>query len=210
MFAAHGEVEIPDTAAGGIYVSASKPADQTRPWMQLDQFGRPIRIYFFAAGAWLSRHAMEPGLTVWWFDTLPTLSTFDGGDGGPDSAISGKMWQQAKNSDGVTIEAKFPVAVGTLPSGASLAQGATGGQEKHVLTIPELPSITNTSNVQGVRDVTDNVGAAVTSGAAIQRYVATPIPGALSGNDEGHNTMPPFVVGYLLQRTNRQFYRVDA
>lgn len=75
--------------------------------------------------------------------------------------------------------------------------GSTGGEEEHELTAAELPVVDNSSNVQGVIDTVTNIGAAVTSGAAIQRYVASPLPG-INGNGQAHNTLPPYVTGAFI------------
>jgi hypothetical protein len=214
-FSSHQSVVLPDFS--GVVASSSKPTDQTLTWLQLDQFGRPIRLYKFAQGAWLSLHPLVPGLTQWWFDVLPSFATFDGGDADPISVLSGPMWQQAKNSDGVTIAARFPVAAGTLPSTTVLAQGDTGGEEKHVLTPAEggfyLPvsaatlddgdadtgAFKSMLNFQLDGHTVGAVDAAGTPNAPFTLGSATP---------SGHNTMPPYVVGYLLQRSGRLFYAV--
>src|SRR5437762_6365866 len=141
-YAAHGSVTVPDGVLGGISVSASKPTDQTRPWLQLDSNGRPIRLYWYAGGSWLSLHPLLPGSTIWWFNPLPSpLDLFDGGDAtGVESIVTGPMWRQAKLPTGTVIAAQFPLVAGTLPSGTVLSVGDVGGEEKHLLTIPELPA----------------------------------------------------------------------
>ncbi len=201
-FSAHQSVNVGGASGVEFVASATKPTDQTVAWLRLDQFGRPERVYWFASGAWLSLHPLVSGLTQWYFDVLPNFTTFDGGDALALSAISGSMWQQAKNSDGVLIAAKFPIAAGTLPSGTVLAQGATGGEEKHVLTIAELAAHTH--------DMLHNsIGENHAGGVSVTAFEQ---PGseqtASTGGDVAHNTMPPFVVGYLLQRTTRQFYAI--
>ncbi len=227
LFSAHQSVLIPDSAVGGISVSASKPADQTRPWLQLDAFGRPIRIYQFAQGSWLSLHPLVSGLTQWWFDVLPNFTTFDGGDANPISALSGPMWQQAKNSNGVLIAAQFPVAAGTLPSTAILAQGAVGGEEKHVLTATEANHFHGfgdgtTGGIDGSFCIRPWSAAVVGTGThQIDTTVNPQVGPAISGGrlgtsdsvpsdvlSDGHNCMPPFVVGYLLQRTTRLYFSI--
>jgi hypothetical protein len=223
-FSAHQSVLLPDSAVGGISVSASKPTDQTRPWLQLDAFGRPVRIYQFAQGAWLSLHTLVPGLTQWWFDVLPNFTTFDGGDANPLSSLSGPMWRQALNSDGVLIAAKFPVAAGTLPSTAVLAQGDVGGEENVTLSANQLAKHTHfvaaAENVIGTAISPTNKMASSQLGIGTADYsLAGSIQDATAGltSEVGgnatedavpHNNMPPFVVGYLLQRTIRQFYAI--
>lgn len=121
-------VTFPSTFSG-IILSATKPADTTRAWGQLDQYGRLLRIYNFANGSWVSLHPTAPGLTMWWFQNLPNFAVFDGGDANPIGDASGPMWQQAKLGDGTLIAAKFPITAGALPSGANLVVGGSGGEE---------------------------------------------------------------------------------
>jgi hypothetical protein len=217
-FSAHQTVNLsPATGASSIVVSSTKPTDQTVLWLRTDQFGRPERIYWFASGAWLSLHPLVPGLTQWWFSTIPDFTTFDGGDALAPSTISGPMWRKALNSDGVEIAAKFPVAAGTLPSTAILAQGATGGEELHVLTPAEggfyLPVSAATlddgdagtgtfKSMLSVQLDGNTVGALDSAG--------NPSPAFSLGSQTpaGHNNLPNYVVGYLLQRTGKIFYSI--
>jgi hypothetical protein len=207
-FSAHQSVNFsPAAGAISVVVSSTKPTDQTVLWMRLDQFGRPERVYWFASGAWLSVHPLVPGLTQWWFDVLPNFTTFDGGDALALSPISGQMWQQAKNSDGVVIAAKFPISAGTLPSGTVLAQGATGGEELHVLTESELPILHLYPNPFAGADFPVGGGSLSGGGLPVGQIKAYPTQTDVGGG-LGHNNLPNFVVGYLLQRTTRQFYAI--
>ncbi len=206
-FSSHQSVSISAGTGSGLIVSTTKPTDGTVPWLRLDQFGRPERIYWFASGAWLSLHPLVPGMTIWWFDVVPDFTTFDGGDALAQSAISGKMWQQAKNSDGVLIAAKFPVAAGMLPSGAVLTQGATGGEENHVLTEPELPILHLYPNPFAGNGFAG--GGGQISGGGIEEQQVRPYPTQTDvGGGLGHNTLPCYVVGFLLQRTQKLFYSI--
>lgn len=204
------------TTFTGITTSSTKPSDQTQAWLQLDSLGRPVRLYFFAQGAWLSLHPTVPGLTMWWFSALPDFTTFDGGDANGIGPASGPMWQQAKDSGGNLIAARFPIAAGTLPSGTILSVGGTGGEEKHVLTLDETPPHTHNcaavsqgggggsgaelfqaNEVNNVSQSNVNLVTASTGGVVGPPAVAN-----------AHNTLPVFIVGYLLQKTGRIFYAV--
>ncbi len=207
-FSAHQSVTLSPTDPGGISVSSAKPTDQTRPWLKLDSTGNPERTYVFAGGTWISLHTLVPGLTQWWFDVLPNFTLFDGGDNltAIPTDTTGPMWQQAKNSDGVQIAARFPVTAGTLPSTIVLAQGNTGGEEKHLLTVPELPILHLYPNP--FVGATFGVGGSI-SGGGIDEGQIKPFPTQTDvGADTPHNNMPPYVVGYLLQRTIRRYYTV--
>ena len=227
-YASHGSVVIPSGSLGGVQVSATVPTDQERPWLQLDAFGRPVRLYWFAGGSWLSLHPMVSGLTLWWFDFMDatTIKTFDGGDATAPSDTTGPMWQFAKNDDGVEIAAMFPIAPGTLPSTTVLAQGDTGGAEEVILTAAQA------NHFHGIGDSITNAfakwctrawSAIASVGTATQSLVqsnwgpdAAIASGSLGTSDAltsptastPHNNMPPYVVGYLLQRTPRLYYSV--
>lgn len=206
--------------------SAAKPAPNQSDfgWFQLDQGGNPIRPYIFANGAWLSRHPLQPKMTIWWFDALPdtpdshsALPTFDGGDGVADripATLSGPMWTLAKTPAGTLIAAQFPIVAGTLPSDKVLNVGDSGGEENHSLTVPEIPPHTHQLKLRAEPQTGNTTWCLVdpnrypntanetdfnteSTGGAGSPAVVTP-----------HNTMPPYVVGYLLQRTSRIYYAV--
>ncbi len=219
-FAANGFVAIPD-AISQIVWQQNKPTDSTVTWGQLDSLGRPVRVYKFAQGAWLSQHTIASGLTMWWFDVLPTFTTFDGGDAGPLSDTTGPMWQQAKDSNGNLIAAKFPIPAGTLPSGTVLALGDTGGEEKHTLLTAELASHTHLefsdegvpgNNPPGSGDTVAREGTSPggDSEYAMQKGTLAAAVGKTSatGSATPFNVMPPYVVGYLLQRSSRIFFSI--
>lgn len=229
-FAAAGYVTLPDSLAQ-IVKQASKPTDSTVVWIQLDGLGRPVRTYTFAQGAWLSLHPQVPGQTVWWFSALPDFTLFDGGDANPLTDISGPMWQKALDSNGNLISAKFPLTQGTLPSGTTVNLGNTGGEENHILQASEIPAHTHfmataeqvqqptvdnsPSNLTALTNVAaaNNANGGRTSQYALWAGTSgvTPSVGPTGtvGGGLGHNTMPPYVVGYLLQRTSRLYYAVN-
>jgi len=209
-----------------LVVSATKPADSTVAWLQLDSSGRPTYLFYFAQGAWLSKHPVATGLTQWWFSDLPNFNTFDGGDSNPLSPISGPMWRQAQTDDGTVIAARFPLAAGTLPSGTVLNAGDLGGEETHSLTVTELAPHTHvlspatpipdkwSGDQEGAGKISTG-SSALNSGDEAKIQSASPhFEAAITGGTGnppvvvGHNNMPLYCCGYLLQRTSRQFYSV--
>lgn len=211
LFRANLFVDL-DESNSQLIVSATKPSDTTKAWLRLDSSGRPDRIYWFAQGAWLSLHATPPGLTQWWFRTLPDFTSFDGGDSNPLSALSGPMWQKATTSDGTVIAAKFPIVEGTLPSGQVLGVGDTGGAEQHTNTLAEM--VPHTHDIKFIEfsdgrqpgidrglieTETNPDGTAHTESTGGTGTPAAPTPFSI---------MPPYCVGFLLQRTNRLFYSI--
>ena len=214
-FAAAGFVNIPDALSPVIW-QASKPVDSTVTWGQLDSLGRPVRIYKFAQGAWLSLHPQVPGQTIWWFNALPDFTVFDGGDANPISDISGPMWQQAKDINGNLIAAMFPIPPGTLPSGTVIQIGNTGGEEQHTLLPAEVPphthfvsnndQVTTGSSTSTPATSANTVARSFSNGHDNQDYglggTSNPAVVGLSSNFGGngatppvttpHNTMPPY------------------
>ena len=228
-FAAASQVTLPD-ALSQIVWQTTQPSDQTVSWGKVDSLGRPIGIYRFAQGLWLSPHSLVPGLTQWWFTAQPDFTSFDGGDANPISATSGPMWQLAKDDNGNVIAAQMPITAGTLLSGLVLNVGDTGGEEKHLLTIAEAGIDPNHQHAVA-RASANNQQIAIPTGG-----VATAIPGqAIGGSGDvtpsaeadysafgtstlqtdtpgspqttvPHNCLSPYVTGFLLQRTTRLFY----
>lgn len=219
-FSAKQTVTFPSTFAG-ITVSATKPTDTSQAWLQLDSQGSPVRLYFFAQGAWLSRHPMVPGMSMPWFGALPTFTTFDGGDSDPLSTISGPMWEVVTE-----IAARFPLAAGTLPSGTVVSVDDTGGEEDHTLTVQENAPHTHdveliSPNSSKWSDGASGSGKISSGGGSLSAGGDTAITAnapffntAVSGGDStgagvGHNTMPPFFGMNWIRRTDKIFYVVN-
>jgi hypothetical protein len=193
-----------NTSNTGIVVSATKPADTTVVWKQLGTDGRPVRDYYFVGGIWLSRHTMESGSIIIWDGALPDFTTFDGGDANPLSAVSGPMWEEVTE-----LRARFPVGAGTLPSATVLAVGDTGGEEKHTLTLAELPTALTIPHQQTSNnpaepylqhDDTDEEDIGVNADAA---------DNTVPGSSTPANNMPPYYTVYFLRRTARQYFAVS-
>lgn len=220
-FSAHQFVTLPDTFQG-LTVSSTTPTDTSRPWLQLDSFGRPVRIYVFASGAWLSLHPDFPGKTIIWTTTLPTMTTFDGGDANAPSAISGPMWEVV-----TALETRVPIGAGTLPSGTVLTVGGTGGAETVTLDDDEIPDHQHfickadtgdfgdppvTSNQYAYRSIQDanQPSEYVLRGQTSE--ADTGLTSGFGGDGAGatvaHQNLQPYLVVYFLRRTSRLFYVV--
>lgn len=195
----------------GITVSSTKPTDTTQAWLRLDTLGRPSRIYYFAQGAWLSPHPLQPDMAIPWFDVVPSLTSYDGGDASAISAVSGPMWEVVTE-----MAAKFPLATGNLPiSGISVAVGDAGGEEKHTLTSAEMPP--------HVHDITQNLFSDSLSRGGQTCLAKNPQgdgtgPATLITDSTGgsgtpaaaqaHQNLPPYFGMTWLRRTDRLFYIV--
>lgn len=205
----------------GIVVSATKPVDTTVVWKQIVNNGGslyPTRDYIYVAGLWVSRHTLEPQSVIMWKGDISTIGTFDGGDGGVLSLISGPMWKVATGMD-----ARFPIAPGTLPSGTVLALGDTGGEEKHTLISNE---VAKHQHVVWPADGGDNNAGKLWchfdpgGGGADTRLNAPLAPstfyptqtqliaGNQSDGDAPHNNMPPYYAIHFIERTSRQYFVV--
>lgn len=217
-FASNSTVIFPSTFTG-IIVSSSAPSDTSKAWLQLDSFSRPVRLYFFASGAWLSLHPDVPGKTTLWTTTLPTMTTFDGGDANPVSAISGPMWEVV-----TAFQARTPIGVGTLPSGTVLAVGDTGGAETVTLAANNLPAHNHElwvggsdGTASGIREALQTVNNphagtsaayADSDGVSGHSNYVKDEGGDGTGAAVAHNNLSPYLAVYLLRRTNRLFYTV--
>lgn len=223
-FSAAQTVTFPNTFTG-IIVSATKPTDTTQAWLQLDTLGRPVRVYGFAQGAWMSLHPVVPGFTMLWTNALPTFTTFDGGDANAVSSISGPMWEQVTD-----FNARSPMGVGTLPSGQAVALADQLGEETHVLTATEgtvdpnhihtigrgrLPNNADTFFLTGT-STKDGTGVRLTGGGYTTDvlsnqtglYNVTSTPNVASPDAAAHNNLHPILGCYFLRRTARMFYVV--
>lgn len=209
-FSAVQTVVIPSGSDVTVIASATQPSDTTAYWIQLDSLGRPVRAYYFAQGAWLSKHPLEPGMTMIWTTALPTFTTFDGGDADPLSAISGPMWEVV-----TAFEARMPLGVGTLPiSGTVLAVGDTGGLERVSLTTAEMPPhdhdftvIAKAAGPSGAGALTGGDDDTANDGefeGTTTEVGGTGSPAVVSS----HQNLPPYLAVYMLRRTARAFYSV--
>lgn len=226
-FVALMTVNIPSTASS-LQVSANKPSDTTKPWLQLDNLGRPTRIYVFAQGAWISLHPDFPGKTIIYTGTLPDFTQFDGGDNLAIGPYSGPMWQvsntQLDGSGDANLSGRAPMGVGTFPSKATIALGQQLGEDIHKLIQTELAphfhlekiAINRAVKDGGSTDTSGNggfIGPASLGGDEIFSRVvggdpSTAPPGGVPTDALGHNTLPPITGVYFLQRTSRLYYTV--
>lgn len=226
-------VTIPNTASS-LQVSQTKPSDTTKPWLQLDSLGRPVRIYYFAQGAWISLHPDFSGKTIIYTGVLPDFTIFDGGDSKAIGPYSGPMWQIANtqlNGTGTDVfNGRVPIGLaasgaGTFPSGATITLLQQLGEDLHKLTGPECFPHTHAEKIAVNRAVTNGgsidtsgnggfVGPIGSGGTEIVSQSAFGDPSTASGGNPptdslGHNTLPPCTGVFFLQRTSRLYYTVN-
>lgn len=189
-----------------VHIGEAAPADLTKAWLKTIS-GVPDRLYYFASGVWLAKHPIPVGFTMLApaGTELADINTLDGGETGAVTAFTGPMW--AEDED---FRAMFPIGPGTLASGTAIAEGDTGGEEKHSLTVPEIPA-----HHHVVLASQSDVG----SGSAGLRLRPNSVESdsdadtASTGGDPTtglvvpHNNVPPYRARYFLKRTARSHYR---
>lgn len=176
------------------------PSDRDKPWIRLNSDGTPDALYSYAMGAWLSKHPLPAGAVIMYEGTEASIDTFDGGEAGAISAIGGPFWQRVTEMD-----ARMPIGPGTLPSTTVLNVGDTGGEEKHQLTVGELPKFTPTLN-NGSQIWSNIGGVGNPSGGGTTGLVN--ITANQIGNDEAHNNLPPYNAIWFIRRTARLYRRI--
>lgn len=191
-----------------VHIGEAAPSDLTKIWFKTIS-GVPDREYYFASGVWLAKHPIPVGFTMLApaGTSLADIDTLDGGEAGPVTAFTGPMWEEDTD-----FQARFPIGPGEFPSGAVLAEGATGGEETHALTVEELAphshvvlaSMDETGGGTAINrlrinsnEANSDLNTANTGGDAVT-------PGL---NGKGHNTVPPYRVRFFIKRTARGWYR---
>lgn len=110
-----------------------------------------------------------------------------------------------------TAAGRVLIGAGTANSGTTYTAGATGGEEKHQLTVEELAGHWHITNAL-VYSVSSNVADgyklrqdwAITSddsGWILNGNLKNKYPSTSTGNDVPHNNMPPYTVVYIFHRT---------
>lgn len=100
------------------------------------------------------------------------------------STLFGGTWQR--------IQGRFLFA-----ADSKHAAGTTGGEEKHKLTVDEMPSHSHT--IKGAAHPNTANFSHVALGEAGSRYNTVSINE--TGGDQPHNNMPPYLAVYIWKRT---------
>jgi hypothetical protein len=203
-------ISVTGTDTGGFLNKGTSPPEpdmRDYAWQRLNSDGSPDRIYNYWSGLWIARHSLPPGSIIVYTGTVASIPTFDGGEASPAVATptSGPMWEQYTNLTG-----RFPIGVGTLPSGAVVGVEEEGGEELHTLTKGEMPEhshylLTDHAGVDLFRYTTGDHE--IPPGEKNFKVFNTSQTD-IAGNSEAHNTMPPYLGVIFIRRTARLFYRV--
>jgi hypothetical protein len=181
---------------------SSTPAlnNQVYPW--LDEDGN---WWVFNGGYWNRKHpvSITSSERRIFIGTTNDLLSYDGGDGtsNPPTNYTGAMWEVDTN-----FQARFPVGAGTFAASGVVTVGGTttstavAGEDKHTLTIPEMPSHTHSFFPLVTADA-NNGGA-----NGVQYGTTASVATTSTGGDAAHNNLPPFYGVYFIKRTARVYY----
>lgn len=188
------------------------PDNRIFPWFRTNLDGTPDKWYVYSSGYWISLHptpASSPELRMY-VGSLASIDTYDGGEVGAVTSITGPMWQVA-TTDGLAPTVP-PIYTNWLMAdkmfqgvGANFSAGATGGEINHLLTVDEMPSHSHAGQVGG--GFNDGATGFFQNAAALNGINQTLYLNNTGGGN-AHNNMPPYYAGYFIQRTARQYYRI--
>lgn len=185
------------------------PDNRVYPWTPQSYSGGtpPAFMYHYVSGAWIMPHPMPEGAVIMYTGSEASIDTFDGGEAGTITDTTGPMWEKLD-----TMDARFPIGPGTLPSGDVIAVGDTGGAEEVTLEEENIPlhelqaySLNDGANLNSVGLIADDD----------RNATANPDPIDSFGGDEdgatvAHNNMPPYTGIFFIKRTARKYYRRPA
>jgi hypothetical protein len=206
----------PDKAFYNFGDTTPTPENRVFPWLRTIS-GSPDRWYVYVGGKWIWPYRVPSGNAEWiiWPHALNLLYSYDGGDGTDPTttaptSTTGSFWERATE-----VDARFLVGMGTLPSGTIINPASTGGEEKHILSIAELPAHTHgpASDTGPGYFATfksdysaDNLGNEGVTDQANQQLVGSRALTGSTGSGDAHNNMPPYYGVVFAKRTVREFY----
>lgn len=196
------------------------PANRDKLWYRVDASCNPLGWYIWTGAAWTRAIPLgsAPGMVShYWSTTLvgltmaearAALSFLETGDaypgGGSTTLHANPFWLLC---DGTTVGGlTTPNLLGRVIVGAgngsgltARAQGDTGGEETHVLSVAELPAHTH-----GAINTVPDLGSTGSGANTPIGYSSS--PSSTSGSTGGnlaHQNMPPFNCIYPVIRTAR-------
>lgn len=182
-------------------------ADRDKPWLRTNTDGTDDGMWVFYNGFWVQKHPLPAGAVMMYEGTAADIVTFDGGEAGAITNITGAFWEEVTQ-----MQARSPIHPGTLASGTVVNIGDNIGEEKHQLTIPELPAHTHqfdtTNGAQVLTKVSSNkVGDINQTGSLDYGFANAP---QNTGGDVAHNTIHPCRAIWFIRRTARLYRRRNA
>lgn len=191
---------------GFISVGQNEPDVNNRdyPWLKLNSDGSPDKLYFYWNGLWLSRHALPPGAIIMSELDNTSIDTFDGGEAGAVTTISGPMWEVVTK-----LKGRSPMGAGTMSDGRTLSVAGqdTGTEIGHPTVTLDLTQIPAHSH--GVTLNTDNGGTGFNClmDNDCDGTDTDLISSASQGGGLEHNNLHPVYCVRFLRRTARLFYK---
>lgn len=186
--------------------STPSAANRDRPWLRSNSDGSDDGQWTFYGGFWVQKHPIPQGF-VMFAPTGTTAAQIDALDGGETAAVSnmtGPFWEIVTE-----LAARSPMGPGTLPSGTIVNSGDSLGEEKHQLTLAELPEANTTlsseDGQQILAQVTSNAVSTINRTGSLDYGFAD--PPAIGGSDDPHNTVHPVYAIYAIRRTARLYRR---
>lgn len=118
-----------------INIGTSTPAAENRgkPWIRTNSDGTDDGVWTYYNGFWIQKHPMAVGSVIMFEGASGDITTFDDGESAAITNITGPFWQEITEMKG-----RSPMHPGIFASGASIGVGDNIGEEKHLMTLPEL------------------------------------------------------------------------
>lgn len=180
------------------------PSDRDKPWLRSNSDGSDDGIWSYYNGYWVQKHPIAVGAVLMWEGAEADIDAFDGGETAAITNITGPFWETVDE-----MAARSPIHPGTLASGTVVAIGADLGEERHLLTVAELPAHTHpfdtTNGAQVLTKVTSGkVNDINQTGSLDYAFANAP---QNTGGDTAHNTIHPVRGIWFLRRTARIYRR---
>jgi len=179
-------------------------SNRDKPWIRENSDGTDDGVWQFYNGYWVQKHPDFVGKVVMYEGALADIPTLDGGESAAVSNITGPFWEEVTE-----MRARSPIHPGTLPSTTVVNVGDNIGEEKHQLTVAEMPSHRHewdTSDGQLIlAQVTSGKVNDINRTGSLDYAYADPVLN--TGGDTAHNTLHPARGIYFIRRTARLYRR---
>lgn len=192
-----------------VNVGSSTPsaADRSKPWIRTNSDGSDDGVWSYYAGYWVQKHPDFVGKIV--FAPVGTaaadIDALDGGETAAITAITGPFWEIVTE-----LSAKSIIGPGTLASGTVIAPGDSIGEEKHLLTVDEMPEHTHEFATEDSQHVLVQCASSaklsdINRTGSLDYKHADPLQS--TGGGESHNVIHPCYALYAIRRTARLYRR---
>jgi hypothetical protein len=196
----------------GIIIGSSLPSagDQDKAWLRTNNDGTPDKLFKYLGG-WLALNPTPPSSSELrlWQGAEASVWSYDGGDGtdpgtAAPTATSGAMWQVEH-----AMDFRIPMGPGTSPNtydgnpATVLNQGGTAGEERHTLTLPQIPAHSHDVPLYA-GDATNHADRINTTDELTVQDLS--YQSGSAGGGQSHQNLPPVKGVFFIRRTARIFY----